>query len=182
MNPYERFLEGADPLVLMTATPKRLQALVKELTPAQLKKRVNPDKWSIHEILEHLADCELMFASRCRLIAFEDHPHLAPFDQDRWAVGKAREKESAADALDRFNALRKTQILLFRSSPAELFARTGMHPERGEVSMQITFETCAGHDVNHLRQIEGLRAALGPKKPAKKLSKKPAKKAAKRKK
>src|ERR1035438_6536400 len=102
MNPYERFLEGNDPLTLMTATPKRLQALVKGLTPAQLKKRVNPDKWSIQEILQHLADCEIMFASRCRLIAFEDRPHLAPFDQDRWAAGKAREKESAADALSLF--------------------------------------------------------------------------------
>jgi len=179
MNPYERFLEGNDPLTLMTATPKRLQALVKGLTPAQLKKRVNPDKWSIHEILQHLADCELMFASRCRLIAFEDHPHLAPFDQDRWAIGKAREKESAADALDRFNTLRRTQILLYKSSPEDAFARTGNHPERGEVSLQITFETCGGHDVNHLRQIEGLRAALAAKK---KPAKMPAKKAAKRKK
>jgi hypothetical protein len=179
MNPYERFLEGKDPLSLMIATPKRLQALVKGLTPAQLKKRVNPDKWSIHEILQHLADCELMFASRCRLIAFEDHPHLAPFDQDRWAVGKAREKESTDEALNRFNTLRRTQILLHKSSPAEAFARTGNHPERGEVSLQITFETCGGHDVNHLRQIEGLRAALAVKK---KPAKKAAKKAAKRKK
>jgi hypothetical protein len=180
MNPYERFLEGNHPLKLMTATPKRLNALVKGLTPAQLKKRVYKDKWSIHEILQHLADCEVMFTSRCRLIAFEDHPHLAPFDQERWANAKAREKESAADALDRFAALRKAQVLLYKSSPPEIFARTGFHPERGEVSLRITFETCGGHDVNHLRQIEGLRAALATKKPAAK--KKPAKKSAKRKK
>ena len=179
MNPYERFLEGNDPLKLMMATPKRIQALVKGLTPAQLKKRVNKDKWSIHEILEHLADCELMFASRCRLIAFEDHPHLAPFDQDRWAAGKSREKGSTAEALSLFEALRKTQLALYKKSPAEVFARTGTHPERGEVSMRITFETCAGHDVNHLRQIEALRAALAAKKPVKK---KPAKEIAKRKK
>jgi hypothetical protein len=124
-----------------------------------------------------------MFASRCRLIAFDDHPHLTPFDQDRWAAGKAREKESADDALDRFEALRKAQILLHKASPAELFARTGHHPERGEVSLRITFETCAGHDVNHLRQIEGLRSALGvAKKAKKKPARKPAKKLAKRKK
>jgi hypothetical protein len=184
MNPYERFLEGNDPLQLITATPKRLRSLVAGLTPAQLKKRANPGKWSIHEILQHLADCELMFASRCRLIAFEDHPHLAPFDQDRWNNGKASEKESTADILDRFVVLRKTQILLYKASPAEAFARTGNHPERGEVSMQITFETCAGHDVNHLRQIEGLRAALvkQPKKKAAAKTRPPVKKAAKRKK
>jgi hypothetical protein len=175
MNPYERFLEGNDPYKLMSATPKRLQALVKGLTPAQLKRRVNKDKWSIHEILEHLADRELMFASRCRLIAFEDRPYLAPFDQDRWSVGKAREKASTADALSLFEALRKTQLGLYKAAGPETHARTGTHPERGEVSMRITFETCAGHDVNHLRQVQGLRAALVAKKPAKK---KPAKKSA----
>jgi hypothetical protein len=121
-----------------------------------------------------------MFASRCRLIAFEDHPHLAPFDQDRWAAGKSHEKGSAADALSLFEALRKTQLGLYKASGGETHARTGLHPERGEVSMRITFETCAGHDVNHLRQIEALRAALAPaKKPA---QKKPAKKSARRKK
>src|ERR1022692_3958124 len=115
MNPYERFLEGNDPLKLMTATPKRIQALVKGLTPAQLKKRVNRDKWSIHEIILHLADCELMFASRCRLIVFENSPHLAPFDRDRWNAGKLLEKESTADALARFETLRKSQVSLYKT-------------------------------------------------------------------
>ncbi len=164
MNPYAHFLEGNDPLKLITATPKRIDALVKGLTPAQMKKRVNKDKWSIYEIVQHLADCELMFASRCRLIAFDDHPHLQPFDQDRWAAGKALERESVEEAINRFNALRRSQIALYKASSPEARARTGHHPERGEVSMAITFETCAGHDVNHLRQIEALRAAVAPAK------------------
>ena len=164
MNPYERFLEGGNALKIISATPAKLRALLKGLTPAQLKKHVHRGKWSIHEIVLHLADCELMFCSRCRLIAFEDHPHLTPFDQDRWNEGKLREKESTRDALARFESLRKTQISLHKASSKEVLARTGVHPERGEVSVRETFETAAGHDVNHLRQIEGLRAAFKKKK------------------
>ncbi len=164
MNPYERFLEGRDALKIISATPKTLRSLLKGLTPAQLKKQVNPGKWSMHEIVLHLADCELMFCSRCRLIAFEDHPHLAPFDQDRWNTAKLREKESTSDALARFESLRKTQISLYKALPADAMAKTGLHPERGHVSVRETFETAAGHDVNHLRQLEGLRAGLKKKK------------------
>src|ERR1022692_2904267 len=112
MNPYASFLAGQDPLKVISATPARMRTLLRGLTPTQLKKHSKPGKWSIHEILLHLADCEVMFSSRCRLIAFENHPHLAPFDQDRWMAGKLCEKESSADALARFEALRKTQINL----------------------------------------------------------------------
>ena len=164
MNPYATFLAGRDPLKVISATPGRLRALLKGLTPAQIKKRPKPGKWSIHEILLHLADCELMFCSRCRLIAFEDHPHLAPFDQDRWNTAKMREKESFSDALARFEALRKTQISLYKALPKDEHSRTGTHPERGEVSVRETFETSAGHDINHLGQIEALRALLKLKK------------------
>jgi uncharacterized damage-inducible protein DinB len=150
-------------LKVISATPAKLRTLVKGLTPSQLKKRVRPDKWSIHEILLHLADCELMFASRCRLTAFEDYPVLQPFDQDRWNNGKVREKESTADALARFEALRKSQISLYKALPKADFARVGKHPERGDVSLRTTFETAAGHDINHLGQVEALRATVKAK-------------------
>ena len=160
MNPYASFLAGQDPLKVISATPARMRTLLRGLTPAQLKKHSKPGKWSIHEILLHLADCELMFASRCRLIAFESYPHLAPFDQDRWNTGKLREKDSTADALARFLSLRKTQISLYKALSKEEMSRSGNHPERGEVSVRETFETQAGHDINHLGQLEGLRALL----------------------
>jgi uncharacterized damage-inducible protein DinB len=164
MNPYAHYLADLEPLKVISATPGRIRTLVKGLTPAQLKKRVKRDKWSMHEILLHLADCELMFASRCRLTAFEDHPFLAPFDQDRWNNAKLREKESTADALARFEALRKSQIGLYKATAKGDFGRTGNHPERGEVSLRTTFETCAGHDINHLGQLEDLRAQLKKRK------------------
>src|SRR5882672_4252189 len=160
MNPYAKFLEGKDALQVIGSTYSRLQKLVKGLTPRQVSKRVAKDKWSIQEIVTHLADCELVFSVRCRWIAFEDHPTLVSFDQDKWSNGRAKEKEPFAQSLDRFRVLRQGQVRLLRSlSKAEL-ARTGRHMERGEVGLGETFETCAGHDINHLLQIEALRKKL----------------------
>lgn len=164
MNPYERFLEGKDPLKTLAATPARLKSLVKGLTPAQLARRVNKDKWSIHEILAHLADCEVIFTARCRWIAFEDNPTLTPFDQDKWSNGRQREKEPAAETLERFRVLRQAQLRLFRSTPKADFERAGQHLERGRVTLGLTMRTAAGHDINHLGQIEALRTALRAKK------------------
>ena len=160
MNPYERFLEGKNPLKILAATAARLKSLAKGLTPAQLARRVNKDKWSIHEILTHLADCEVIFTARCRWIAFEDNPTLVPFDQDKWSDGRQREKEPVAETLERFRVLRQAQLRLFRSAPKADFERSGQHLERGRVTLGLTMRTAAGHDINHLRQIEALRTAL----------------------
>ena len=66
-------------------TPARLEDLVR-FVPGEILTKRDGDKWSIQEIITHLADCELVFSVRCRWIAFEDHPTLVPFDQDKWEL------------------------------------------------------------------------------------------------
>jgi hypothetical protein len=156
MNPYAKYIEGRDPLAVAAATPRRVVALIQGLSPRQLAKRPGPGKWSIHEIITHLADTEMVMACRARWIAFEDGSTLVPFDQDKWANGRLREKESLAESLERFRVLRRSQLRLFRSASKEDFLRKGFHPERGQVSLREQLETVAGHDLNHLAQIERL--------------------------
>ncbi len=156
MNPYAKYLEGRDPLAVAAATPARIVSLIRGLGPRQLGKRPAPGKWSIHEIITHLADTEMVMACRARWIAFEEHPTLVPFDQDRWAAGRAREKEPLSETIERFRLLRRSQIRLFRQASSQDFERTGSHPERGVVSFREQLETLAGHDLNHLAQIQRL--------------------------
>lgn len=156
MNPYAKYLEGRDPLAVAAATPARIGSLIRGLGPRLLAKRPAPGKWSIHEIVTHLADTEMVMGCRARWIAFEERPTLVPFDQEKWAAGRAREKEPLAEALERFRLLRRSQLRLFRSAEQQDFKRTGFHPERGEVTLQEQLETLAGHDLNHLAQIERL--------------------------
>ncbi|HSB72839.1 MAG TPA: DinB family protein [Candidatus Methylomirabilis sp.] len=158
MNPYAKFLEHRDPLTVAAATPAKIVSLIRGLTPRQLAKRPAPGKWSIQEIISHLADTEMVMGCRARWIAFEEHPTLVPFDQEKWAAGWAREKEPLAETLERFRIMRKSQLRLFRRASKADLQRTGFHPERGEVTLQVQLETLAGHDLNHLEQIQRLAA------------------------
>ena len=158
VNPYAKYLENRDPLTVAAATPTKIVSLIRGLTPRQLAKRPAPGKWSIQEIISHLADTEMVMGCRARWIAFEDHPTLVPFDQEKWAAGRAREKESVTETIERFRLLRRSQVRLFRLASTKDFRRTGFHPERGVVTLRVQLETLAGHDVNHLEQIQRLAA------------------------
>jgi hypothetical protein len=158
VNPYAKFLEHRNPLTVAAATPARIASLIRGLTPRQLARRPAPGKWSIREIILHLADTEMVMGCRARWIAFEDHPTLVPFDQEKWAAGRTREPEPLAETLERFRLLRRSQLRLFRRATKPAFRRTGLHPERGVVTLQVQLETLAGHDLNHLAQIRRLAA------------------------
>ncbi len=156
MNPYAKFLEHRDPLAVAAATPGRILSLIRGLSRGRLARRPAPGKWSIQEIIGHLADTEMVMACRARWIAFEDRPTLVPFDQEKWAAGRAREKEPLAETLERFRLLRRSQLRLFRRASRRDFRRTGLHPERGVLTLREQLETLAGHDLNHLQQIRRL--------------------------
>src|SRR5437867_271478 len=134
MNPYRKYIEGKDPITVLTATPQRLRELATGLSGSQLQDHPVPGKWSIHEIVAHLADCELMFSARCRFILYEENKPLIGFDQDRLMAGWRREQEPFEDTLERFRVMRKAQLRLFRAaSPADL-ERTAPHEEYGPES------------------------------------------------
>ncbi len=160
MNPYAKFLGKKDPIKVLAATPGRIDALIKGLSPRQLSRRPMPDKWSIQEIIAHLTETEMVLCCRARWIAFEDKPTLVPFDQEKWSQAWAREKEPLAETLERLRLLRRSQIRLFKSLPKAHFKRTGHHLERGVVSLKEQMETAAGHDLNHLEQIQRIARAL----------------------
>ena len=148
-------------MTVLTATPQRLRELADGLSGSQLQEHPVPGKWSIHEIVAHLADSELMFSARCRYILYEENKPLIGFDQDRLMAGWRREQELFEDTLERFRTMRQAQLRMFRAaSPADL-ARSGTHEEYGPESASDYLFKIAGHDVNHLEQIVRLRQLLG---------------------
>ncbi len=163
MNPYAKFLRGRDPLEVAADTPIRIRALIRGLTPRQLAQRPAPGKWSIQEIITHLTETDMVMSCRARWIAFEESPTLVPFNQEKWAKGWAREKEPLGETLERFRLLRRSQIRLFRGASRKDFGRTGFHPERGVITLKVQLETLAGHDLNHLEQIQRIAAQLKTK-------------------
>jgi hypothetical protein len=161
MNPYAVHLEGRDPFAVIAETPQLLSQLVRSTDTRELDIPPAPGKWSIRQILAHLADCELVFGFRLRQTVAEPNHTVQPFDQDHWAV--QYEAYDALTALETFTAVRRWNILFLSALPPEAFARQVTHPERGTMTLQTVVETMGGHDRNHVKQIERIsgRTALG---------------------
>ncbi|HYO81732.1 MAG TPA: DinB family protein [Bryobacteraceae bacterium] len=152
--PYEEFVGNADPFAVLETTASRIAEMTAGLSPEQIAAAPAPGKWSIHQIVAHLADAELVGQGRIRFMLFEDNPPLQSWDQDRWMQGWNREGESWEASLDRFRVLREATLRLLRAIPESDRHRTGVHSERGLQTAWDQRILHAGHDINHLRQIE----------------------------
>jgi DinB superfamily len=157
LNPYEKFLDGRPIQDILAATPPTLASLIESIGPARATTPPAPGKWNAAEIVSHLADCELVFAFRLRQTLAEDSPTIQPFDQEKWA---AHYKAIPANqALDVFAALRGWNLQLLRTVMPQAAARPVTHPERGAMTFQTIIETMAGHDLNHIGQLQRIAAA-----------------------
>jgi hypothetical protein len=154
MNPYASYLGNKNPSDVIAATPGLLKSIVGSLSNEQVNRTPAPGKWSIREIICHLADCEVVFAFRIRQTLAEPHHVVQPFDQDVWAQPYAA--YTVQSALATFTAVRDWNLALVRSLAAEAFAKPMTHPERGTMTLQTVIETMGGHDINHVKQIEGI--------------------------
>lgn len=177
---YAAALGDADPILVLSETPYALRKLTKGLTEKQLAKSPAPGKWSIKQIVAHLADGEVILGSRYRFVAAQDRPALQGYDQDAFVMNLGVANATTQDLLDDFALVRAANIGLLMRLPAEAFDRIGLHSERGEESIAKMVRMYAGHDRHHLRQIETIRTGLFPakKKAAPKAARKVTKKAA----
>jgi hypothetical protein len=154
-------LGDAEPSAVLRRTPADLQAEIADLTDQQLSTPEAPGKWSIRHVVRHLADSEIVFAWRVRMILAHEQPPLTGYDQDRWADRLGYDKAELRESLEEFTVLRRGHLrLLDQASPQDL-ARYGVHAERGNESVAHLMRMYAGHDTLHLKQIARIRAALG---------------------
>ena len=156
LNPYEKFLGDADPVPILFTTAGRLQTLTAPLAQEQIEAAPAPGKWCIREIVCHLADCELVFGFRLRQTLAEEHALMQPFDQEVWA-GRYRGYDFAS-ALGMFVAARNWNLKLLGTVTATEQHKPTTHPERGTMTFWTIVETMAGHDINHLEQVERIAA------------------------
>jgi len=154
LNPYASFLGDARPQDVLEMTAITIARLIRNSDAEQLTRTPAPGKWSIRDILCHLADCEITFAFRLRQTMAEPHHEIQPFDQEAWA--RPYGMLDAHDALDSFTAIRRWNLLFIRAVGAAAESKPVRHPERGEMTFRTIIETMGGHDINHLRQIENL--------------------------
>ncbi len=154
-------LDGKDPLKLQAAAPKKIERLLKGVSATKLRKRPAPGKWSIAEIIGHVADTELVGGFRMRLILGAPGTPIAAFDQDTWVTALHYDKRDVRKSLEQFRALREANLALLKTLTRDQWKQHGIHAERGPETVETIVNMFAGHDLNHIAQIE---AILAPKK------------------
>jgi hypothetical protein len=152
------YTESKHPLTVQTATAKKLERLIKGVPTAKLRKRPAPDRWSVGEILAHLADAEIVGGFRMRLILGSPGTPVAAFDQDSWVTSGHYNKRDPRKSVEQFRAVREANLALLKSLTPEQWKHYGMHAERGQETIEHIARMFAGHDINHLQQIERILA------------------------
>ena len=147
------YAQDKDPLQLQGQAPAVLAELVTQASNEQLTTRPSKDKWSISEILAHLAEDEIATAWRYRQML--EHPGLplAGFDQDLWARMGDYASRAPHESLALFRLLRKANLQFLRQIKPEQWECFGIHAERGRITLRDLVTHMAGHDANHIEQI-----------------------------
>lgn len=151
-------LEGQEPLKVQAATAKKIEKLLKSAPPAKLRQRPAPDKWSIAEIVTHLADTEIVGGFRMRMILGAPGTPIAAFDQDAWVAAGHYDKRDARKSLEHFRTIREANLALLKTLTPEQWKHHGIHSERGQETIEHIVRMFAGHDINHTKQIERILA------------------------
>jgi len=148
------YSQGQDPLRTQQATHRKLVSLTKRVSKKQIARRPGPGKWSIAEILAHLADVELVIGYRLRLILAANGTPIQAFDQDTWAETFDYGRRDPKVSLETFRVLRENNLGLLKSVPRHSWENYGMHEERGKETVNHIARMIAGHDLNHIVQVE----------------------------
>lgn len=151
---------GKDPLKLQRTAPRKFAALIKGLGKKQLTRRPEPGKWSIAEILAHMADAELVIGYRVRLILASNGTPIQAFDQDAWAETFNYGARDSKTSLETFRVLRENNLRLLNSASSRLWRNYGEHQERGRETVEHIVRLIAGHDLNHIQQVEKIVKGL----------------------
>ena len=153
-------VEGRDAIKVQRATAPKLRKLTQGLSPKDLKWSPAPGKWSIAEIVAHLADVEIVASWRMRSVLGANGTAIQPFDQDTWASVFEYSKRDPKQSLEVFRVLRENNLAMLKALPRESWDNYGMHAERGKETIAHLARMFAGHDTNHILQVEAIADQL----------------------
>ena len=150
--------ESKDPLVQQSESPRVLAELIVRASDKHLAKRPAANKWSVGEILAHLAEDEVASAWRYRQMVEHSGIELAGFDQDMWARVGDYAARLPQDSLALFRLLRAANLQFLQRLTPEQWECFGIHAERGRITVRELAAHMAGHDINHIEQVREILA------------------------
>lgn len=147
------YIEGKDPLVIQRQSPETLARLIEGVPKEMLIRPRPPGKWSVGEILAHLAEAEIVSTWRYRQMLEQSGITLTSFNQDEWARLGDYSATDAKESLEIFRILRERNLQMFARLKPEQWQCFGVHAERGRMTLEDLVRQMAGHDLNHIAQV-----------------------------
>lgn len=148
-----------DVLAVLADLDRTTPALLDPLTEAQAGHRYAPGKWSVREVVGHVADAERVFAYRALTIARGDRTALPGFEENEWAAVSNADSRSLADLVGELHAVRAASLALFRGFGAAEWERAGTASGK-HLAVRALPYIIAGHERHH---VEVLRERYGLK-------------------
>ncbi len=146
-------------LARLDSAPSRLREALGTFSPEALRRAPRPGKWSALEIACHLRDVDRLYAERVSKAAFSDRPSFWMMDNARASEKLGYRDADPAAVLKEHRRRREDLVSLLRALSHEAWQRTGLHPTRGELTIEKLASVIADHDESHLGQIEALPRA-----------------------
>ncbi len=141
----------------LAAAPKALAGAVQGLDAATAGRRPKDGKWSILENACHLRDIEFVYAARFARLPWQERPAFWMLDNDKAARELRYAEQDLGRVVKEFAARRADTLLLLRALPHAAWRRVGLHPTRGELSLEGLADFLAQHDARHIDRIRALR-------------------------
>jgi len=153
-------LDRRDPIEVLDELLPWLAERIRGLDDSTFRHPEAPGKWSVIEVIQHLADSDLVFSYRLKMMLTEDRPPLQGYDQDRWA-GELLYREMPLElALGQLRSMRTVNLHLLRMLTPSRLERVGLHSERGPESAGFLLQLMGGHDLVHRRQIDRILSSV----------------------
>jgi hypothetical protein len=145
-----------NPIDVMESTIAKLQAVAQNMRTGRWNKKLSSESWTAAKILSHLAEGEIVFAYRIRRALNSSGEAIEAYDQNDWVQNATYLQEDPELALTLFQTVRKANIARMNTLTPEQWERFGIHSERGNESIRRMAQLAAGHDLNHLKQLESI--------------------------
>ena len=150
---YIALVPDGDVLSLLSAQVEETAALLAGLTETQARYRYAPGKWSVKDVVGHVADAERVFAYRALRFARNDKTPLSGFDENVFAAAANFDARPLAGIIEELRLVRRATMSLYRSFTPEMIARRGVSNEK-ELTVRALIYITAGHERHHVRMLQ----------------------------
>jgi DinB superfamily len=151
------YAANSEPMQILGSTVEKLKSFASNANSETWKQKAAGDGWTAADVFAHFAEGEIVLGTRIRMIAGTDATPIQAFDQDAWVANADYLRSDPNAALELFSAVRKANIAFLKSLSPDRWNHYGMHTERGKETLHDVVRMYAGHDLNHLKQLDKLR-------------------------